>query len=126
MSDGKVNLRQIIKKKNEMNEYGTLNLLLEAVLKNTVRPTEKEMAKIKVDKKILTSPKMEGDSKIGMTLFCGIARLEKISDESVMDFLCIEGSDELEYKNNEFCRLMMDDKEFGIKIKLVQNYLRLN
>lgn len=108
-----------------LDEYGMLNLLLEAVLKNTIRPTEKEMSKIRVEKKILTSPKMEGDSKIGMILFCGIATLQGLSEEGIMDFLCIEGKPELDYKIEEFSRLMRDDHGFGVKIKLINNYLNL-
>jgi hypothetical protein len=108
-----------------MSERMKLKNLLLAVLKNTGRPTVKEMEKIKVEKKILTSPKFEGDSKIGMILFCGMAKLQEISDDEVMDFLCIEGAPELEYKLKEFSKLMAEDREFQVKIKLVNNYLNL-
>lgn len=113
------------KEKVMTDEYKTLSTLLAAVTKNTVRPTEKEMEKIKVDKKILTSPKMEGDSKIGMILFCGVAKMLKISDEAVMDFICIEGQPELDNKVEEFYKMIMNDQEFCVKMKLVTNYMRL-
>ena len=109
-----------------MTEYDEMCKLFIAITKNTIRPTPKEMEKIKVEKKILTSPKMEGDSKIGMILLCGMASSARISDKAIMDFACIEGEPELKYKIEEYYRMLSDDHRFQNKITLINNYLNLN
>jgi hypothetical protein len=97
-----------------------------AVMSNTGRPYPEEMKNIKVEKKILTSPKMEKDSKRGMVLFCGLASAHGVSNEEIMDYLCIEGLPELEYKVDEFHKLMQESRRFQNKIILINNYLKLN
>jgi hypothetical protein len=108
-----------------MTDREILIKLHSAVLKNTGRPLPEELEKIKVDKKILTSPKFEGDSKTGTILFCGVAKLNGIDDDSIMDFLCIEGKPELVNKTNEFSELFANNKEFAVKVNLIQNYLKI-
>ena len=109
-----------------MTDRDFLAKLKQAVISNTGRPYAKEMKNIKVEKKILTSPKMEGDSKVGMVLFCGIASSKGVSDEEIMDFLCIEGVPELKNKIDEFHNLMQNNGRFQNKITLINNYLILN
>lgn len=109
-----------------MTDREFLSKLFDAVNKNTGRPYQSEIKNIKVEKKILTSTKMEGDSKVGMVLFCGLAHKEGISDEEIMDFICIEGLPELRYKVDEFFSKLKESSRFQTKVKLINNYLKLN
>ena len=108
-----------------------------AVLANTHRPKEDEMKKIEVHKKIMTSLKLEGDSKMGMILFIGIAVRDHIPPNEIIDYLGIEFPEEFMHKLQEFDRyIMAPDEPIGPigqlgnrtknKIKLIDNYLNLN
>ena len=118
-----------------------LEKLSDAVLANTSRPTPDEEENIQVQKKIMTSLKLEGDSKMGMILFIGMAHGKHRPSET-MDFLGIEFSEEYAHKLSEFDRYMnLPDVKIGErkitkepimgnrtknKVKLINNYLNLN
>jgi hypothetical protein len=102
-----------------------------AVVVNTSRPDAAEMKKIKVRKKILTSLKLEGDSKLGMILFVGVAESMGMNKDHVIDFLGLEFAGEYDHKLNEFSKYKTHEdedirKRFANKIKLINNYLILN
>ena len=119
-----------------------LKRLNAAVLANTSRPTPDEEEDIKVHKKIMTSLKLEGDSKMGMILFVGIAKEYGISTSRIMDYLGIEFGNEFIHKSSEFNRYMsLPDIQLGErkltkipimgnrtknKVKLINNYLKIN
>ena len=118
-----------------------LKRLSAAILANTSRPTADEEENIQVQKKIMTSLKLEGDSKMGMILFVGIAQ-GQCKPSEIMDFLGIEFAEEYAHKRNEFDRYMnLPDVKLGErkltkepimgnrtrnKVKLINNYLKLN
>lgn len=118
-----------------------LNNLKAAVLANTSRPTEDEEMNIIVQKNIMTSLKLEGDSKMGMILFIGCAH-GRHKPTDIMDYLGIEFSEEYAHKLSEFSRYINEpDTKLGErkatgepiygnrtknKVKLINNYLNLN
>jgi hypothetical protein len=84
------------------------------------------MEDIKVVKQILTSPGLEGDTKIGMTLFCGLAKKMRISRVDTMVFIGLESEDEYNMRLKDFRTKMESDERFQTKAKLIENYLKLN
>lgn len=79
-----------------------LFLLNEAILKNTVRPRPHEEQKMSISKSIRCSPEIEGDSQLGIVLFCGIASIHYgIPKNEIMDYLGVDSS-EFTYKVNKF------------------------
>ena len=101
-----------------------------AVLANTHRPDEAEMEEIKVHKKIMTSLKLEGDSKMGMILFVGIAKSLGASRDEIIDHIGLEFIEEYNHKFSEFNRYLAHKNHhtrirFENKIKLINNYLTL-
>lgn len=120
-----------------MSNIKYLRRLELAVLANTHRPKPEEMKEIKVHKKIMTSLKLEGDSKMGMILFVGIADVEMVPRNEIMDYLGLEFTGEFNHKLEEFDRyakmpeIPIGDKgKMGNrtinKIKLINNHLKLN
>lgn len=123
-------------------------LLKEAVLKNTVRPRPEEEVKMTISKVIRCSPEIEGDSQLGIMLFCGVAYMfYGIPVQQIIDHLGME-PEEFNYKvkkfienYNEASKLgklndttsfhVIDSKEFDLrklynKVRLINNYIKFN
>ncbi len=77
-------------------------LLNEAIIKNTVRPRPNELEKMTVSKVIRCSPEIEGDSQLGILLFCGIAHVQYgVSKNKIMDYIGVE-PEEFRFKIDKF------------------------
>lgn len=122
-------------------------LLKEAILKNTVRPRPEEEDKITVSKLIRCSPQIEGDSQLGIMLFCGIASVGYgCKSNEIMEYLGIE-QNEFNYKLKKFIENyrsaqslkplhsgipfdILSGREFDLrklknKVSMVNNYISL-
>ena len=119
-----------------MNNIKYLKKLERAVLANTHRPKEDELKDIKVHKKIMTSLKLEGDSKMGMILFVGVANCADIPTGEIIDYLGLEFPEEFNHKLDDYHRYMTKPGEpIGPnniitnrtvnKTKIINNYLNL-
>lgn len=77
-------------------------LLNEAIVKNTVRPRPNEEEKMTVSRVIRCSPEIEGDSQLGILLFCGMASvIYNIPGNAIIDHTGIE-QNEFAYKVKKF------------------------
>lgn len=97
-------------------------LLLEAVQKNCFLPTPKEKERFTVSRILRTSPKLEGDSEMGLILYIGIGKIMGMTPTEIQSFLCIDRK-EYVFKQNTF-RTIKKDKRVATKIRLITNYLR--
>lgn len=121
-------------------------LLKEAVIKNTVRPRPEEEEKMTVSRLIRCSPEIEGDSQLGIVLFCGIANtVYGVSDHDIIDHLGIEPEEYKfklkKYRNNMYEASLLgpttgeafqviSSREFDLrklqnKVKLIKKYISL-
>jgi hypothetical protein len=106
-----------------MNDVEKMSHIEQAVLVNTVRPTDGDMKKIKIKKRILTSPSVEGDTKLGMALCVGFADSLKVDEEEIMSYLRIETAAEFKSRLGDFQK--QDNDKMNIKKQLVRKYLEL-
>lgn len=84
------------------NREKFLWLLKEAVLKNTVRPRPEEEEKMTVSRFIRCSPEIEGDSQLGIILFCGLAhKFYGLTQSEIIDHVGIE-PEEFKFKVHKF------------------------
>lgn len=97
-------------------------LLLEAVQKNCFLPTPKEKEKFTVSRILRTSPKLEGDSEMGLILYIGIGKLVGMTPTEIQSFLCIDRKEYM-FKHNTF-RTIKREKRVATKVNLIMNYLR--
>lgn len=95
----------------------------EAILKNTARPTSGEEKKFTIPKVLRTSTSREGDSELGLILFCGIANELGMTIDEIVLSLSVDAA-EARFKIQKFSE-MVGDVRFDNKIKLIHNYLRL-
>jgi len=97
-------------------------LLLEAVQKNCFLPSPKEQQKFTVSRILRTSPKLEGDSEIGIILYIGIGKQLGLTPSEIQNYLCIDRKEYL-YKYNQF-NILKNKARTMNKIKLITNYLK--
>jgi len=131
------------------NDYEKFFFLLkEAVLKNTVRPRQEEELKMTVSRFIRCSPEIEGDSQLGIILFCGIAYVfYGVSKSAIIEFTGME-PEEFNFKTGKFIDNynqamqltpikgavsldLISSHEFDLlklrtKISLINNYIKFN
>jgi len=97
--------------------------LREAVMKNTCRPTQEELAKLTIDKPLRTSRSWEEDSEMGMILFIGIAT-EMGADSGEIETAISVDAKEVDYKRGVYTKLLKRVR-FTNKVVLIKNYMRL-
>lgn len=95
----------------------------EAITKNVCHPTAGEEKRFTVSKLLRTSTSREGDSEVGLILFCGIADELGLTTDEIVIILSVD-AEEARFKIKRYSELI-DEPRFKNKIKLVKNYLKL-
>jgi hypothetical protein len=104
------------------NYFKFLQLLEEAIIKNTCPPREGE--KFTQSKKLRVSGELEGDSQLGVLLFVGVAAKYGVPRPEVTEYIGIE-VDEHDYKINKFSiEHVAGNTRLINKTKLIFNYIK--
>lgn len=100
----------------------TLFQIREACIKNLCPPQNETF---KISRSIQVSAKYEGDSQLGLMIFIGVATEHGYSYSEIAMAEHVN-YDEYVYKRSKYKRkLRTKEKRFGVKVKLIKNYLRL-
>lgn len=97
-----------------------MQLLEEAVLKNTCPPREGE--KFTQSKKLRVSGDLEGDSQLGVMLFVGVSATFSVPRADSADYLGIE-PEEYDYKIKKYNSEIINNSRLINKSKLLLNYI---
>lgn len=100
----------------------TMALIEEAISKNVCKPTKKEELEFSIDRRFRASPSAEGDSQMGIILFCGIAKDSGFTKDDILLFASIQPS-VYSFKIEKYNRLLRQSKRFVNKVKLIKTYI---
>lgn len=103
------------------NYFKFMQVLEEAILKNTCPPRETEV--FNQSKKLRVSGELEGDSQLGVLLFVGISAEFSIPRTEATDYIGIE-IEEYDYKANKFKAELLVGSRLSYKTSLINNYIK--
>lgn len=104
------------------NYFKFMQLLEEAILKNTCPPREGEVCN--QSKKLRVSGELEGDSQLGVLLFVGVSAAFGIPRAEATDYIGIE-VEEYNYKANKFgAERDSENTRLINKSQLIFNYIK--